>query len=362
MEGEIRTRGRFRVQRDEERAAIIQPLQAVHPIGQADVAIVLLDDVPAGPGIAARGHQGGVTVQVDRVRTIVDRTQQEGLVLEAFLDKAKRLIRMGRENDVVENVRAIVFRDHGDLVAKREDADGRRSGADAVTQFGGGRVHIGLAAAGDRAPLRALLVHQAVVLEELEEAAGRIVQHADFRRGPDGCAHGQDIVAAEGLVEAVKIEPVTQRRVLDPARCKFGAREVIEFQDGAPETMEVEAEQVAFLGEDATGGRGPFPTVAVRHGKAHVGFLRFDIEGIEQADQVGIVETIVDDEAEIDGGLVAVIIEDVRAGVAAEAVLCLKQGDVGCVLQRVGRADAGNAGPDNCNTFHAASRLSLSVA
>ena len=58
----------------------------------------------------------------------------------------------------------------------------------------------------------------------------------------------------------------------------------------------------------------------------------------------------------------AVIIEDVRAGMAAETVLRLEQGYVGCILKRVGGAYAGNAGPDDCDTFHAAFRLSLSVA
>ena len=77
--------------------------------------------------------------------------------------------------------------------------------------------------------------------------------------------------------------------------------------------MEFRAQEIATLGKDAFQCGRPLPAFRIRDRKAHVGRLCFDTKCIEEADQVRIVECIINDEAEIDLRFVAVIVERMRA-------------------------------------------------
>jgi hypothetical protein len=67
------------------------------------------------------------------------------------------------------------------------------------------RQHIGPAAARHRAPLRALPLQQAMIVEEGNETGRRKLQHLGGRGGPDGRAHGHEIVIAQAGGESVSI-------------------------------------------------------------------------------------------------------------------------------------------------------------
>ena len=177
-------------------------------------------------------------------------------------------------------------------------------------------------------------MHQAVIVEELEEAEGRVVEHPVLWRGPDRCAHRQDVVLAKVLVEAMPLEPGAERGVIDRARGKVGSRDVVELEDGLPEPVEARAQEISLLRKDTAQGRSPGPALWIGHRETHVGGFSLDTQSVEEADQVRIVEPVIDDEPQIDVDRGAIIVERVCAGVPAETVILFENGDVSRVPQR----------------------------
>ena len=193
-----------------------------------------------------------------------------------------------------------------------------------------------------------------MIVEELEEAQGRVVEHPVLRRGPDRGAHRQDVILAKILVEAMPPEPGAERRVIDCARGKLGARDVVEPEDRAPEPVEAKAQEVALLRKDTAQRRGPGPAFRIRHRETHVGGFGPDTQRVKETDEVRIVEAIINDEPEVDVHRGAVIVERVRAGVPAETVFLFEDGYVRCIAQRPGCAETRYSRSDDRNFFHAA--------
>ena len=236
-------------------------------------------------------------MQIDRVRTIPHRAQEECLILEVALNQLQCLVRVAGKDHLIKYVGRPGLGRHRNAVAERMHSRDCRFKLHAATQNLGSLAHIVLAAARNRAPFRALLVHQTVVVEELEEADRRIIEDFVLGRRPDRRAHRQDIIVPEGLIEPVPVKPRAERRIHHAAIRQLCARNVVELEDRRPEAVEARAEQIALLRKDASRRGRPRPSFRIRHGKAHVRRFGLHIQRVEQSDQVRIVETVVYDEA-----------------------------------------------------------------
>ena len=182
-----------------------------------------------------------------------------------------------------------------------------------------------------RAPGRPQIEGQKVVVHvEADKGGRRIVGHLSHGAGPDGGGLGQQMgvpeqgpvaatrqIGVQGLACPFQLRQITRRLFLEPQ----------EIADHPPEPW---AGVVALLGKQGTD-----PLAAVfkgsvidRYGKGHHGRLGRDVQMREQGGQIGIVGLIVNDEAGVDGHRLVRRRGVDRAGVTAEAVVGLEQGDV----------------------------------
>ena len=95
------------VDRNEQGLGRGQILQAVHPVGDADVAlggVAAGDIVPARPGAGASWHQAGVAMQPDVVRRVGKAAEQFALTGARIVEKRQRLVGVAGQHDIVEAV------------------------------------------------------------------------------------------------------------------------------------------------------------------------------------------------------------------------------------------------------------------
>ena len=308
---------------------------------------------PAGPR-----HQAGVGVQQRGVARVRHRAEDVPLGGGRLGEHGQGLRGVrGDDDGVVGRDGAVAV---GDLDAGRrlEHGGDLAPGADLGERRGDpGDVLAG--AAGHRAPgRRAEDREHAVVLEEREEVAGRVVQGQLGVAGPDGRDDGLHEVPGEVRREAALLEELAQRGVRGVRTggvlggLEQAARASVEAGDLAEHPQVARAGQVAPGREDTAGAEraGPLETggvVADRH--RHVGLLRRHAELGEEPEQGRVGAPVVHDEAGVDRQPAKALLHHVGVGVPAEPVVGLEERDVTGPRGDVRRGQAGDAGADDCH-------------
>ena len=100
--------------------------------------------------------------------------------------------------------------------------------------------------------------------------------------------------------------------------------------------------------ETADIAAGVFEAAIVqRRGEGHVAVARRHVEVLEQCDQVGIVQRVVDDEAGVDGERAATVIDRDRVAVAAQLAAGFEQRDAMRGIEQPGRTQARDTAADH---------------
>jgi hypothetical protein len=345
------------VHRDEKRCDVRQVLQPVHPVGDADVAVVAAavgDIVPARPHIPSTRHQTRILMKPDLVRGIGEAREQVPLGGVGIGEQTQRLVCVAGKDNPVEAVP--VARRVADLdgaVGEAADQPRRRRQSRTGAERRHDTLHVGAAPAahGPPAKLRSDR-QQPVIVEETHEGLRRIVEHASKRRRPDAGGHRHEIAVAEGRAEPCSLDEVPDREVevlgpVEETRCH-----AVETQDVVRHAQERGPDEIAPLRKIALERAAILETTLVEaDGERHVGLFRRHAEMVEQRHEVGIVALVVDDEADVDRRPAARCLGFGRAGMAAEATFALVDHDVVLAAEKPGGAHAGYAGADD-GDFH----------
>ena len=167
----------------------------------------------------------------------------------------------------------------------------------------------------------------------------------------------------ERLAETARLEKVSQRLALRVRRIEQCRRFPIEAHD-LPEQEEVRRlDQVLPLREEPVGAPAAVLEAGppARHGKRHVRVPRGHAELPEQPHQVRIGAVVVHQEAGIErDGAVRGGNQD-RIGVTAQTRLLFEELHPVSPAQEIGSGQAGDAGADDRDVFHAALRSSSTV-
>ena len=344
----------------------VEPLQPGQVVGDDDLAARVdgSPEVPRRPGAPGPRQQRRVRVQQRDVARVRQRREDLALFGGRLRQHRERLGGVGGDDDgVVRRDLAVAV---GDLDAVPGLGDGGDLGADPdVGQPGSHPGDVLVRAAGDRPPLRrAEDAEHAVVLEEREQVAGRVVQGQVGVGRPHGGDERLHEVPGEVRREPAVREEVTQRGVgRDPVRGEQAPRPAVEAWD-LGEHPEVRRPQVAAGGEEAARAEGAGVLEAggvVAHRERHLGLLGGDAELGEQPEQGRVRALVVDDESGVDGQRRAgTTVDEVRVGMAAEPVVGLEERDVRGTGGDVGSGQAGHAAADDGNAAGSCSHQAFS--
>ncbi len=251
---------------------------------------------------------------------------------------------MGRDDySVVRRHLAVAV---GDLDAGRGVQHRGDLGAEAdLVQLGGDASDVLVRAAAHRAPLRrAEDAEHAVVLQEREQVAGRVVQRDRRIAGPYGGHERLHEVAHEVRREPAVVEELPKCHVGRADRPRdLALREPVEARDLGEHPEVARLPQVGGGREQATPPERTSPlqaavVVADRH--RHLGGLGRHSELREQAQQHGVGARVVHDEAGVDGQPV----HEVSVGMTPEPVVGLEERDLRGAGGDVRRGESGDAG------------------
>ena len=194
-----------------------------------------------------------------------------------------------------------------------------------------------------------------MVAEERHEILGGEVQHLARWRGPDRRAHRREIVGQQARREVVLAKIFAQRQSGQFAGLVVFGALVVEGQDVAQHPQIRRRQQVSRLRKQSPGGLTPaiaaaFPLEAAgirRDRKAHAAFHGLDAQMGEQLGQIGIVQFVVDDEADIDRQRCPVVVDGDGVAVSARPYLAFVDRDRIAFRQGPGRGIAGNSRSDH---------------
>ena len=248
----------------------------------------------------------------------------------------------------------------------------RRHGAaepELIAEGGDHLLQIAAAAALYRAPHRAIILQQAVVAEERDEILRREVQHLAGARGPDRRPHRRQIIGQQAGREVAVGKICTERQSGQLARRMVFDALAVEGQDVAQHPQVGWRQQVARLREQALRGFAPVVAAALplepagvgADRKAHAALHGLDPQMSEQRRQVGVIEFVVDDKADIDRDRCPVIVDGNSVAVAARPELAVVDRDRIALRQGPGRGIAGNSRSDNRNPHSSPRPLTAEV-
>ena len=161
---------------------------------------------------------------------------------------------MAGQEDGVEGLGAAGGAVEDDPVLLALDARHGAVEAHPLPEGGDEAVDVGPGAAGDDSPDGAILDRQqAMIEEEANEEAGRKAQHELRVRGPDGGAHGQDVVVPKEAAVGVGGEVVAETEFVTFLRQQSGGL-AVEAQYVPQHAPEARLEQVGAQGEEAVEG------------------------------------------------------------------------------------------------------------
>ena len=156
------------------------------------------------------------------------------------------------------------------------------------------------------------------------------------------------MVLQEGLGIAVALQILAERHQRLLAGVRMARRIAIEAGQVGQHSPEAGTEQVGQPSDDG-GGADPAifrPSGIQGHGKGHVGLLGGDLQLVEQGDEIGIVQGVVDDEARVHGRQAG---EGDGVGMAPQAAVLLIQRDPGIAGHQPRRRQAGHSGSHDSN-------------
>ena len=264
-------------------------------------------------------------MQVDRVGRVADVAQNGALVIVGVGQHRQRLVAVRGDDDVVVGLAAAVAVVDDDAMRGALDRRHRATKPQAVAKGRGQLLDIAVASALDRAPDRPIVLQQPVIAEERDEILGGKVEHLRSRSRPDRGPHRGEVIGQKPRREMTLTEIVAERQSRQPSGLVVLDALIVEGQDVAQHPEIRGRKQVSPLREQSLGGLEPvvaaaFPLEAAAVGrdrKAHAAFDRLDLHMVEQRGELGVVQFIVDDEADIDGDRLAVIVD--RDGMAVSA-------------------------------------------
>jgi hypothetical protein len=343
------------VEGDEVLAFRFQILQAVHPVGDADggggVEAGLAGEVPGGPAGFGFGHDALPGVEHDFVGLVGPGAEQALFVGVGIPEQFQGLVGVGADDNVVETFFPTVGKAEVDAFRGSEDFFGGLAGEDVGFEEPEGPADVGVAAAGDDAPLGAVFEgQQSVVLEKVEVGIGGEIGEAFGRGGPDGGAHGEEVAVAEDVGKVVLFEEGAEGELAGGAVGEGRGAEASEAAEFAEEGPVVGGNEMSETGEDAAEGGAGVGVAAVLLvvAEGHVGVFEGDVPFGEKAAEMGVVPVIHDYEAGVDGCAgVGSVGNGQGAGVAANSRIFLEEADPEVVLQQPGGGESGDAGADD---------------
>ena len=150
-------------------------------------------------------------MQQRRVGLILELSEHRALLLVGVLKQLQRLVGMAGQYHVIEvrGVAGLV----GDMDPPCDPAHGHRSALEIYPVAKGCHQPLDVApgATAHGAPgVLGVQSEEAVVVEKAQQRHRRKLQHVLRRRGPDGAAHGQQVVVQEPLAVVARAHVVTQ--------------------------------------------------------------------------------------------------------------------------------------------------------
>ena len=156
-------------------------------------------------------------------------------------------------------------------------------------QAAGDGLHVAVAAAADRPPLRRVEGEPAVVPQEREDRRAPRSRHVPGRRGPHRAHEGQEEVAREGRGEAALAQERAEGRAAAPVASSRASARAVEARDLGEHAQVARVERPAALGEEAVQppARVLEAAGAAAHGEAHVRGLPLDPQLRQEAARSG---------------------------------------------------------------------------
>ncbi|MNI39205.1 hypothetical protein D3C73_933810 [compost metagenome] len=198
-----------------------------------------------------------------------------------------------------------------------------------------------------------------MVLEETDEELQWKTEHVCHRHRPDGGAHRHDVMQGEALAVAVRRQVIPELGMGGDAAfgevawCLF-----VEAQNVSQHSPEPGRQQIAALGEQAVEVVAVIfqATVGVCDRETHLRRLEAHANLPQQANEIRIGPVVKHNEAGVHD-IAATIDAHVHAvGVAADAVIGLKQSDLVVATQQVGAGQPRDAAANDCDV-HVASLI-----
>ena len=319
------------IEGDAEGLRGVQALKMGHVVGQGQATAGAFGHkvIPGGPGQGLPRQQAGVGVQHRLVEMVGDGAQDLGLRRAGVRQQGQGLVAVAGKEDGVEVLPSARRTVQAHPFVPALDPRHRAVQSHPVAEGGDELVHIGPGPALDHPPDGAVLDgQQAVIEEEADEEARRKAEHPLRIGGPDGGAHGQDVIVTEELTIAPGGEEVAEADFVTFFRQQLGGL-AIEAQDVPQHAPEAGVDQVGALGEEAveSGAVVLQAGAAAGDAEAHVAGLTLRPHFVQQGDEVGIGPVIEDDEAGVHGVVVPAQADRVGVDVAADVVAGLKEGD-----------------------------------
>ena len=171
--------------------------------------------VPARPRAPAAGQHPHVGVEHRLVGLIRDRTEDLVLTITGVAQQRQRLIRVGRQDDLVEALCLTTTRLDQHVIRVARDGIDRRAQPQPIGERPDQRLHVPSRAPADRPPARPTAERQhAVIVEELHQETGGKAPHLARRGRPHRRRLRHDQPLDERPRETMTLQPVSKRDVL----------------------------------------------------------------------------------------------------------------------------------------------------
>ena len=316
--------------------------------------VLRAEEVPRRPGACGPRQHRLVGVQQGGVVGVGDRGQHLALLRRRLGQHRERGAGVGGDHDCVHGGDRAVAVGHFDAGAGVPDRGDLGADPD-VVEAGRDPGDVLAGAADDRAPGgRAEDAEHPVVVEELEEVAGGVVQGDIGVARPHRGDEGLHEVPLEVRREPAGPQEVPQRRVDPPESfgrvSEEGPRAAVEARDLDDQPQVRRVRQVGPAREQSAQAERAGVLEAgrvVAHRQRHLGLLGRDTELVEEAEKRRVGVLVVDDEAGVDGQGALTLRHQMGVGVAAEAVVGLEERDARRFRGDVGCRQSGDTGADD---------------
>src|SRR5579872_4195686 len=223
---------------------------------------------------------------------------------------------MGGHHDVIKELALAVSVGDDDTVSLSFDRSDCAAETDAILECRGQFVDIIPASTHDRPPYRAVMLQEAVIAEERHEIFGGKVHDLARWRRPDRSAHWREIVGQQARRKFAAPEIITETYAGEPAGAVIVDALAVEDHDIAKHRKIAWRKQVFRLGKQTRRRLPPILAAALPFkatgiggdGEAHAALLGRNAQMRKQRGQIGVIQFVVDNEADIDRDRRALIV------------------------------------------------------